>query len=258
MADEENARYIEVESDSALAVYLVNNPNQNSEYSDILLNIRTLKEMAAPSYVLRYVERSSNLMAIRISAYSFEKRAFITRLRCCPSDLFKNLQRIADPDKLNDDQGDQYFRLLNSFYNYTNRDCSLKNINSIPLLMPEMSKTWFSTEDVEELRSGLLNLFRKKGSGSQKRKFDMDMMRLIDACRSAGNNMQRSGRKCTKRQRIDNKKIEDVTLGNVDDDAIGGATQNPDMEEKHMAKSGNVAEEIEREAQDRPMTRSVT
>ena len=91
MADEENARYIEVESDSASAVYLVNNPNQNSEYSDILLNIRRLKDLAHHSCVLRYVERSSNLMAIRMSAYSYEKRVPITRLRCCPSDIFPEL-----------------------------------------------------------------------------------------------------------------------------------------------------------------------
>lgn len=91
MAEEEDARYFEVESDSATAVYLVNNPNQNSEHSDILLDIRRMKDMAAPSCVLRYVERSSNLMAIRLPAYSYEKRSSITRLHCCPSDLFQEL-----------------------------------------------------------------------------------------------------------------------------------------------------------------------
>ncbi|WOG86385.1 hypothetical protein DCAR_0205588 [Daucus carota subsp. sativus] len=91
MADEEDARYIEVESESAAAVYLVNNPNQNVEYDDILLNIRRMKDMATPSCVLRYVERSSNLMAIRMSAYAFEKRASITRLNSCPSDFFQEL-----------------------------------------------------------------------------------------------------------------------------------------------------------------------
>ena len=95
MAEEEDARYFEVESDSATAVYLVNNPNQNSEYSDILLNIRRMKDMAAPSCVLQYVEKSSNLMAIRLSAYSYEKRESITQLNCCHQIFFKNLQRIG-------------------------------------------------------------------------------------------------------------------------------------------------------------------
>ncbi|WOH04012.1 hypothetical protein DCAR_0623417 [Daucus carota subsp. sativus] len=91
LADDEEQRYIEVESDSATAVHLVNNPNQNANYSDILLNIRRLKDMAAPSCILRYVERSSNLMAIRLSSYSIQKRVPITHLNSCPAELFEEL-----------------------------------------------------------------------------------------------------------------------------------------------------------------------
>ncbi|KAL1816302.1 hypothetical protein ACET3Z_018876 [Daucus carota] len=73
-----------------------------------------------------------------------------------------------------------------------------------------MSTTWFSDEDVEELRTGLLDLFQKESSGTRKRRSDMDMMRLIDACKSAGNNVLRSGRKNPKRQCVDRKRTEDV------------------------------------------------
>ncbi|WOH11389.1 hypothetical protein DCAR_0830873 [Daucus carota subsp. sativus] len=91
LGDDEDQRYIEVESDSATIVHLVNNPNHNSNYSDIVLNIRRLKDMAAQPCILRYVERSSNLMAIRLSSYSIEKRLPITRLNSCPAELFEEL-----------------------------------------------------------------------------------------------------------------------------------------------------------------------
>ncbi|KAL1803270.1 hypothetical protein ACET3Z_031917 [Daucus carota] len=275
MADEENARYIEVESDSASAVYLVNNPNQNSEYSDILLNIRRLKDLAHQSCVLRYVERSSNLMAIRMSAYSYEKRVPITRLRnhwvlivlCNPSNDLKGGGERPTMLLLDSLKGsvsgkiEGFIRgLLKSFYKYANS--SPRNIDSIPFLIPEvpnqdddkscgfyvlfyttqflkmcphtfnlmkdypsfMSTTWFSDEDVEELRTGLLDLFQKESSGTRKRRSDMDMMRLIDACKSAGNNVLRSGRKNPKRQCVDRKRTEDVVSYMFLDSFIGRNT----------------------------------
>ncbi|WOH01298.1 hypothetical protein DCAR_0520680 [Daucus carota subsp. sativus] len=87
-----------------------------------------------------------------------------------------------------------------------------------------MSTTWFSDEDVEELRTGLLDLFQKESSGTRKRRSDMDMMRLIDACKSAGNNVLRSGRKNPKRQCVDRKRTEDVVSYMFLDSFIGRNT----------------------------------
>ncbi|KAL1803377.1 hypothetical protein ACET3Z_032024 [Daucus carota] len=197
---------------------------------------------------------------------------------------FSGAGRKADPNKLNDDQGDRYFRnhwvlivlcnpsndlkgggerptmlLLDSLKGsvsgkiegFIRGYCSPRNIDSIPFLIPEvpnqdddkscgfyvlfyttqflkmcphtfnlmkdypsfMSTTWFSDEDVEELRTGLLDLFQKESSGTRKRRSDMDMMHLIDACKSAG---------CTrkKKKRTREVKQEEVVLEIVEEDII--------------------------------------
>uniref|UniRef100_A0A166AN32 Uncharacterized protein n=1 Tax=Daucus carota subsp. sativus TaxID=79200 RepID=A0A166AN32_DAUCS len=96
-----------------------------------------------------------------------------------------------------------------------------------------MSKTWFTAEDVEELRSGLLNLFRKTGSGAWKSKCDIDMLRLIDTCKSAGNSVQRSNRKNPKRGRPDCKKDDDGKIGDAE---VQTDTQATPVEEMHLER----------------------